>query len=71
MAKPNEVTAVQVYDTWSTEPGKQPYRVKQVTFWIGAQGPFRKQFAWPDYSPEAVNAWMQGEVDNLKQIGAL
>lgn len=70
MQTPAEVTSVTTSDgtDFEMQPGV-PLRVRNVVFYIGRQGPFRKVYKLGEYSAERVIADMQAEVDNLKAIG--
>lgn len=71
MERPPEVTSVTVTDAMTFNPGQHPISIKRVTYYVGANGPFVKQYLAANYSDANVIADMQKEVDTLKAIGAV
>ena len=59
---------VSVRDVVGINGALQPTVSKQVTYYIGKNGPFILTYPIGAYSADAVNADMQKEVDTLKGI---
>jgi hypothetical protein len=71
MDRPKEVTSVVVSDNVSFMPGQTPIAQKRVTFFVGTNGPFVKNYKLTEYSDEKVIADMTAEVNTLRAIGAI
>jgi hypothetical protein len=67
----SEVKVTTVYQGMSLVPGHIPQRVMNVTYYVGAHGPFQLQYALSDFSDSRVQADIQKQVDTLRNIGAL
>ena len=62
------ITQIHVQDITGTDANLQPTVTKRVTFYVGKQGPFVRNYSVHDYTPEKVSADMAAEADTLKQI---
>jgi hypothetical protein len=71
MKRPPEVTGVIVADNVLFNPGQPTQAVKRVTFFVGGNGPFIKQYPLTEYTDEKVITDMQKEVDTLRAVGAI
>jgi len=65
-----EVTGIKVQDINGLDTNAQPITTKQVTFYVGTQGPFYLRYKPGEYTADKIKADMAREVEVLRAIGA-